>query len=1445
MSDSSGTFKVEPSSPYYINNSDHPGLVIVPKPLNGDNYATWRRFMTISLNAKNKLGFVDGTLKKPSSESTPDEHAVWMRCNDMVFSWIVNTLDPEISDSVIYCTTAREIWEDLRERFSQSNAPRIFQLQRETSYLTQDQLSVAAYYTKLKGLWDELASYTDSSTCTCATHGDLNKLMQFLMGLNESYSAVRGQILLMNPLPSVRQAYASISQEEKQRTLGASRAVAGTSDTAAMAVRTGRPNQNRSTNREDRRIDRTDQNRSQTSTRDDRRAGSSRNRPHCTHCDDDGHRIDTCWKLHGYPEGHPRHKPKKKHDGPSSNHVSEGPTKDTMQSVMSGLSDLQIQQMLAIMHDKSVSDKKSQVHAAATNTGLSKLKFQRWIIDSGATDHIVSSPKLLVHRNIDHSVQPVRMPSGEKASITTTGSFPLNSTYTLRDVLCVPTFTVDLMSDLATRKTIGLGKQHDGLYYLVALLAETPPNTTHQNPAHRPSCNHTVTTTDLWHRRLGHVSSSRLHFMSKHLLDFPFVSNNACHVCPLAKQSRLPFGTSSISSVKPFDLIHCDIWGPYKHSSISGAHYFLTIVDDFSRFTWLRADNGGEFLSLQTFFHEQGVIFQHSCVYTPQQNGVVERKHRHILETARALKLQANLPSKFWGECVLTAVHLINRFPTPLLSFHTPFERLYSKTPSFSHLRVFGCLAYATNVHVTHKFAPRAIPSVFLGYPLGQKAFKLYDLESHKIFTSRDVKFHENIFPYHTFPSTSLSVPSAFPAPPFPSDVDPFFSSSPAATPLSVPSAFPAPPFPSDIDPIFSSSPAAPLPESTPTSPHPLPSSRPDTTTAPAEPSPPLLSSPPAGHVPGSPVTSPHAPAPDSPPLRRSERIHVPSVRLRDYICNQVMLPIPDHSSSLLPGPTKGTRFPLCNFLSYHRYSPAHFAFIAKVSTIVEPSSYEDAAPHSHWQEAMQSELQALSDNHTWSLTPLPAGKKPIGCRWVYKVKLKSDGSVERYKARLVAKGFTQLEGVDYHDTFSPTAKMPTIRCLLALAAARNWSLHQLDVNNAFLHGDLHEEIYMLPPPGLRRQGENLVCRLHKSLYGLKQASRQWFAKFSQAICSTGYIQSKADYSLFTRHKGHSFTALLIYVDDIVITGNDPIAISALKAFLHRHFHIKDLGDLKYFLGIEVSRSKQGIFLSQRKYALEILKDAKLLGAAPVDFPMEKGLKLSDKGELLKDPAQYRRLVGRLIYLTITRPDITYSVHVLSRFMHAPRKPHMEAALRILRYLKKSPGQGILLSSQNDLTLRAFCDSDWAGCPNTRRSTTGYCVFLGSSLISWKSKRQRTVSLSSAEAEYRSMAAACCELSWLRSLLKDLRILHRQPALLYCDNKAALHIAANPVFHERTRHIEMDCHFIRDKIQEGLIATQHVSSSSQLADILTKALGREEFNNLVRKLRVLDIHSST
>ncbi|KAM2129542.1 hypothetical protein ACFX1R_009206 [Malus domestica] len=1396
--------KADASNPLFIHHSDHPAMMLVSKPLNGDNYSTWSRAMKISLSAKNKLGFVDGTVLQPSVKTMPDDHASWQRCNDMIVAWIINSIDSDIADSILYMTDAHAIWEELRERYCQSNAPRIFQIQRDIASLTQDQLSIAAYYTKMKSLWDELSSYSESVSCTCGAQNERNKLMQFLMGLNDSYSAVRGQLLLMNPLPTVRQAYASISQEEKQRSLASSRV---TTDVAAMAVR-------------------------QPSSK-----SSNRKPLHCTHCDQDYHTIDTCYQLHGYPPGHRLHKvkpqkgnqrPKKDRGSSSANHVSENAaTKEELQSVMSGLSDAQFQQILQIMNGQS---REEQPHANVAKTGLSNspLHLHRWIIDSGATDHITSSPELLTGGVKNKNMSHVLLPSGEQARILSIGHVPLSSTFKLQDVLCVPTF-----KDLTTRTVIGLGKQRGGLYYLVALAPD-------QSKFPRRFCNLVLSPTELWHRRLGHLSSSRLDFMSKQLLHFPFASNNACDVCPLAKQHRLPFTVSSISSNQPFVLIHCDIWGPFKVASTSRAKYFLTIVDDYSRFTWIflmqhkhdtqsllkdffsfvktqfntsirniRVDNGGEFFSLRDFFKDHGVIYQHSCVYTPQQNGVVERKHRHILETARALRFQANLPLHFWGECVLTAVHLINRLPTPILSKQTPFERLYSKPPTFSHLRVFGCLAYATDVNVTHKFSPRAHKCIFLGYPSGQKAYKLYNLTTRQIFTSRDVVFHENIFPFHTSPSSSSPQPMSF--------------SNPLPEPLSPDPVLPSVIHPSDpmlfVEPTSFADAESPAPPS----PAPLPASAvPDLTLSVSEP----------------------APAP-APVLRRSSRHSSPPPKLRDYDCPTLKLTQPHPPLSSSSGRTPGTRYPLSNYLTYHRFSPTQQSFLAHITRQVEPRSYEEAARFPHWQVAMASELAALEANCTWSLTPLPRGKTPIGCRWVYKIKHRSDGSIERYKARLVAKGYTQLEGVDFHDTFSPTAKMVTVRCLLALAASRQWSLHQLDVHNAFLHGDLHEEIYMTLPPGLRRQGENLVCRLSKSLYGLKQASRQWFAKFSEAIQSAGYVQSKSDYSLFTRKQGKSFTALLIYVDDILITGNDSSTIDALKQFLNGRFKIKDLGDLKYFLGIEVSRSKKGIFISQRKYALEILKDGGLLGARPVDFPMEQNLKLSNNGAILKDPAKYRRLVGRLIYLTITRPDITYSVHVLSRFMHEPRTPHMEAALRILKYIKNTPGQGLFFSAENDLVLNAYCDSDWAGCPTTRRSTTGYCIFLGASLVSWKSKRQKTVSLSSAEAEYRAMAGACCELSWLRCLLKDLGILHQRPALLHCDNKAVLHIAANPVFHERTRHIEMDCHFIRDKIQDGSVVTRFVPSSNQLADVLTKPLGKDTFSKIIHKLGVLNIHSPT
>ncbi|GAV89144.1 hypothetical protein CFOL_v3_32563, partial [Cephalotus follicularis] len=290
---------------------------------------------------------------------------------------------------------------------------------------------------------------------------------------------------------------------------------------------------------------------------------------------------------------------------------------------------------------------------------------------------------------------------------------------------------------------------------------------------------------------------------------------------------------------------------------------------------------------------------------------------------------------------------------------------------------------------------------------------------------------------------------------------------------------------------------------------------------------------------------------------------------------------------------------------------------------------------------------------------------------------------------------------------------------------------------------------------------------------------------------------------------------------------------------------------------IEVARSSLGLVLNQRKYALELISEAGLSGGKPTGTPIEQNAKLTtieydagtsdskkaaENDPKIDDVAGYQRLVGRLIYLTITRPDISYSVQILSQFMHAPKQSHMEAALRVLRYLKNKPGLGILISSRSEMKLTAYCDSDWAACPMSRKSLTGFCVKLGDSLVSWKTKKQATVSRSSAEAEYRAMASATCEIIWILGLLKDLNVKGLEPVSLFCDNKAALHIAANPIYHERTKHIEIDCHLIREKVQQHVIKTEHIQTQEQPADILTKALGKTQHQYLLHKLGVLNIY---
>ncbi|KAL8145624.1 hypothetical protein AgCh_003680 [Apium graveolens] len=503
-------------------------------------------------------------------------------------------------------------------------------------------------------------------------------------------------------------------------------------------------------------------------------------------------------------------------------------------------------------------------------------------------------------------------------------------------------------------------------------------------------------------------------------------------------------------------------------------------------------------------------------------------------------------------------------------------------------------------------------------------------------------------------------------------------------------------------------------------------------------------------------------------------------------------------------------------------------------------SSYKEASSNPLWIEAMNKEIHALQENKTWELVDLPKGKKAIGSKWVYKVKLKADGSLDRCKARLVAKGFNQKYGLDYLETFSPVVKMATIRTLLAVAASKQWSLFQLDVNNAFLHGDLHDEVYIRVPPGIPNPF-NRVYRLIKSIYGLKQASREWFSKLLVELILQGFIQSKNDYSLFTKTSDSGICIAAVYVDDIILTGTDLLAIQSLKSHLHIVFGIKDLGKLYYFLGLEIGYLTDGIVVTQHKFTKELLSDCGLDLHKRVVTPLPVTLKLStDSGTLFPDPELYRSLVGKLNFLTHTRPDLSFAVQTLSQFMHFPRSTHFEALHHTLRYVAHTVSQGILLKASSSLSLQAFSDSDWASCPDSRKSITGYLLLLGQSPITWKSKKQSTISKSSSEAEYRALACAAAEVTWLVRLLGDFGITDLTPVTLHCDNQSASHIAKNPVFHERTKHIEIDCHFTRDKVLEGLIQLAYLPTNAQLADFLTKSLHSPQFNLLLSKLGLID-----
>lgn len=822
----------------------------------------------------------------------------------------------------------------------------------------------------------------------------------------------------------------------------------------------------------------------------------------------------------------------------------------------------------------------------------------------------------------------------------------------------------------------------------------------------------------LWHLRYGHLPFTSLKDLQKGsmVLGLPEIGvrHNPCESCILAKHRRDSFpNAATFRAHSPLELVHTDLCGPMQTQSIGGSFYFLTFIDDFSRMTWvyfiknksetfekfkqfkaisekqsgkqiktLRSDGGGEYNSKEfsAYCRNHGIKRQFTTRYTPQQNGVAERKNQTIMNMARSMLKAKNLANEYWAEAVACSVYILNRSPTKSVKDKVPLEAWCGTKENVSHLRVFGCVAYAhIPEDIRNKLDDKSERCIFVGYSEKSKAYKLFNPITKKTIISRDVKFLEDQAWHEKENATNENQPFAY------------------------------------------------TPESVDNSNH-------------------------------------------QESRQRLPRLHVPAEE-----GNQGGQQIHSPSSSNESDPTiaqlrnQKTRS-LREIYGQQGDEELHYALLS-----YQPVHFEEAVKEKVWVEAMNEEISSIEKNDTWQLVDLPPGKSSIGVKWVYKTKFNENGEVEKHKARLVAKGFAQQPGVDYDETFAPVARLDTVRTILAIAASNHWLVYQMDVKSAFLNGILKEDVYVVQPPGYEVEDQRLkVYKLKRALYGLKQAPRAWYSKIDSYLINKGFKRSNNEPTLYTKtDQQGKILIVCIYVDDIIYTGN--MEIDVFRSAMEKEFEMTNLGQMKYFLGLEIEQLKEGIFVCQQRYGHSVLTRFKMSNCKPAVTPIVPGTKLSkyDPSPTVNSTL-YKQLVGSLMYLTSTRPDIMLSVSIISRFMETPTEAHWKAGKRILRYVAGTLQHGIYYSNSHGSQLIGYSDSDYAGSIDDRKSTTGYAFHIGTELISWRSRKQSIISLSSAEAEYVAATSAACHAIWLRRLLADLGHKEEGPTPILCDNTSAI-----------------------------------------------------------------------
>ncbi|KAJ9541685.1 hypothetical protein OSB04_028191 [Centaurea solstitialis] len=910
--------------------------------------------------------------------------------------------------------------------------------------------------------------------------------------------------------------------------------------------------------------------------------------------------------------------------------------------------------------------------------------------------------------------------------------------------------------------------------------------------------------TYLWHCRLGHINKKRVELLLKggFLGNFDYKPFDNCESCLSGKMTKQPFNNENERATDLLEIIHTDVCGPFSHVARGGYRYFITFTDDFSRYGYvylmrhksetfekfkeyqnevqnlldkrikfLRSDRGGEYLSDEFDNHlmECGIVSQLTPPYTPQMNGVSERRNRTLLDMVRTMMCHSSLPISFWGHALETAAHILNRAPTKSVE-KTPYELWKGKKPNISFLKIWGCEVYVKRP-TSEKLKPKSDKCFFVGYPKTTVGYYFYNPEENKVFVARMENFWKK---KNTRKDVDLQV------------VD-----EEDTTPV--------------VEPEIQHSNVEPQSE-------------------------------PIEEV-------------QTQDLRRSSRIRQEPDRYLGFLVSQ------DNGD------------------------------------LNEPTSYGEAVSGSEseqWQEAMKAEMQSMYDNQVWELTDLPQHCKAVGRKWVFKKKT-------TWMEILVAKGFTQTHGIDYDETFSPVAMLKSIRILMAISAYFNYEIWQMDVKTAFLNGKLTEDVYMEQPEGFEDpKNPNKVCKLLKSIYGLKQASRSWNLHFDERIKEFGFTKSEFEPCVYTKFSGSIATFLVLYVDDILLIGNDVPTLQSVKSWLSKCFQMKDLGEAirkveplqtvnpnEYLRGgsgphgqsvpcelpqrwnlvhmcrtqilnsctlnssvskdlrtiSDRNRSKRLIGLSQSTYIDKILKKFRMDESKKGFIPMQHGIVLSktqcpvssqDQDKMKSVP--YASAIGSIMYAMLcTRPDVAYSVSVTSRYQQNPGEPHWVAVKNILKYLRRTKEMFLVFGgTEDEISVTGYSDASFQTDRDDFRSQSGYVFTLNGGAISWKSSKQDTIADSTTEAEYIAASDAAKEAVWLKNFLSDLRVVASisRPIDIFCDNSGAVAQAKEPREHHKSRHVLRKYHLIREIIGRGDVRICKIPTEDNVADPLTKPLAR-------------------